>query len=145
MKKLALTLAIVLGLGMASYAEGGGLFGQGQTTAEESSNTTMLYNRDGIGFPATVNDNAARFTLVFAHLTGIEENNTNTFAFFSNGNFIIANQGNATLQVVDLNGRILKSEVISDSASVNVDAAPGVYMIRLINGDNVKVQKIVVR
>ena len=27
MKKLALTLAIVLGLGMASYAEGGGLFG----------------------------------------------------------------------------------------------------------------------
>ena len=96
-------------------------------------------------FEATVNDNAARFTLVFAHLTGIEENNTNTFAFFSNGNFIIANQGNATLQVVDLNGRILKSEVISDSASVNVDAAPGVYMIRLINGDNVKVQKIVVR
>ena len=51
MKKLALTLAIVLGLGMASYAEGGGLFGHGQTTAEESSNTTMLYNRDGIGFP----------------------------------------------------------------------------------------------
>ena len=51
MKKLILTIAIVLGLGMASYAEGGGLFGHGQTTAEESSNTTMLYNRDGIGFP----------------------------------------------------------------------------------------------
>ena len=51
MKKLALTLAIVLGLGMASYAEGGGLFGHGQTTADESSNTTMLYNRSGIGFP----------------------------------------------------------------------------------------------
>ena len=50
MKKLALTLAIVLGLGMASYAEGGGLFGQGQSVAEENTTTTM-YNRDGL-FPA---------------------------------------------------------------------------------------------
>ena len=50
MKKLALTLAIVLGLGMASYAEGGGLFGQGQPAAEENTTTTM-YNRDGL-FPA---------------------------------------------------------------------------------------------
>jgi len=52
MKKLALTLAIVLGLGMASYAEGGGLFGHGQATSEESTSTT-LYNRGalGIGFP----------------------------------------------------------------------------------------------
>jgi hypothetical protein len=49
MKKLALTLAIVLGLGMASYADGGGLFGHGQSVAEETSTTTM--NRDGL-FPA---------------------------------------------------------------------------------------------
>ena len=46
MKKLALTLAIVLGLSMASFAEGGGLFGQGQS-ASESSTTTTLYNRGG--------------------------------------------------------------------------------------------------
>ena len=45
MKKLALTLAIVLGLSMASFAEGGGLFGQGQS-AEETTPTTM-YNRSG--------------------------------------------------------------------------------------------------
>jgi len=30
MKKLALTLAIVLGLGMASFADNGGLFGRGE-------------------------------------------------------------------------------------------------------------------
>ena len=36
MKKLALTLAIVLGLGMASYAEGGGLFGHGQATSNHN-------------------------------------------------------------------------------------------------------------
>ncbi len=49
MKKLVLTVAIVLGLSMASFAEGGGLFGQGQNV-EESTPTTMLSNRDGI-FP----------------------------------------------------------------------------------------------
>ncbi|MBO7615906.1 MAG: hypothetical protein J6T22_01745 [Bacteroidales bacterium] len=46
MKKLALTLAIVLGLGMASYAEGGGLFGQGQAVAEDNNSSVSLYNRD---------------------------------------------------------------------------------------------------
>jgi len=47
MKKLALTLAIILGLSMASFAEGGGLFGQGQTVEESSSQATALYNRSG--------------------------------------------------------------------------------------------------
>ena len=46
MKKLALTLAIVLGLSMASFAEGGGLFGQGQSVGESTTPTTM-YNRSG--------------------------------------------------------------------------------------------------
>ena len=47
MKKLAMTLAIVLGLGMASYANGGGLFGQGQAAPEESNTTVMSGNRLG--------------------------------------------------------------------------------------------------
>ena len=51
MKKLVLTVAIVLGLSMASFAEGGGLFGQGQTV-EESTPSTMMYHRDGFpGLP----------------------------------------------------------------------------------------------
>ena len=96
-------------------------------------------------FEATTSDNAARFTLVFAGLTGMDENNADEFAFFSNGSFVISNEGNATLQVIDVTGRIVKSENINGSTSVNVDAAPGVYMLRLTNGDNVKVQKVVVR
>ena len=47
MKKLAMTLAIVLGLGMASYANGGGLFGQGQAAPEESNTSVMSGNRLG--------------------------------------------------------------------------------------------------
>ena len=96
-------------------------------------------------FHARMNDNAARFTLVFASLTGMDENTADQFAFFSNGSFIVSNEGNAMLQVVDVTGRIVKSESINGTASVSVDAAPGVYMLRLVTGDNVKVQKVVVK
>ena len=91
-------------------------------------------------FEALTTDYASRFKLVFA--TG---NTDDSFAFYSNGSFIISNEGNATLQVVDVTGRILKSETINGCASVNINAAPGVYMIRLVNNDNMKVQKVIVK
>jgi hypothetical protein len=91
-------------------------------------------------FEARTTDYANRFKLVFA--TG---NATDNFAYFSNGSFVINNEGAATLQVIDVTGRILSSETINGCANVNVNAAAGVYMLRLINGDNVKVQKVVVR
>ena len=92
-------------------------------------------------FDATTTDYASRFRLVFA--TG-DNSDGDSFAFFSNGSFVVSNEGEATLQVVDVMGRILKSENISGSASVKVDAASGVYMLRLVNGNDVKVQKVVV-
>ena len=92
-------------------------------------------------FNAQSTDYASRFRLVFA--TG--NSNDDNFAFFNNGNLVISNDGKATLQVVDVTGRILSSETISGSTSINMNAAAGVYMIRLINGDNIKVQKMVVK
>ena len=89
-------------------------------------------------FEARTSDYANRFRLVFA-----TSSDDDSFAFFSNGNLVINNEGNATLQVVDVNGRIVKCENINGSANVNFNAASGVYMVRLINGDNVKVQKVV--
>ena len=97
----------------------------------------MLAN-PSYSFEAKTTDYACRFKLVFA--TG---NNDETFAFFSNGSLVINNEGNATLEVVDVTGRILKCENINGCANVNIDAASGVYMVRLVNGDNVKVQKVV--
>ena len=58
---------------------------------------------------------------------------------------MINNDGDATLQVIDLTGRVLSSEAIHGSVSKAIQAAPGVYMLRLINGNDVKVQKVVVR
>ena len=89
-------------------------------------------------FSANTTDYASRFRLVFA--TGNDEEN---FAFFSNGSLFVNNEGNATLQVVDVTGRIIKCESINGCANVNINAASGVYMVRLVNGDNVKVQKVV--
>ena len=93
-------------------------------------------------FEARTTDYSSRFKLVFA--TG-SNNDSDNFSFFSNGTWVIGNEGEATLQVVDVTGRILSSETVNGSVSKAINAAPGVYMLRLINGDNVKVQKIVVR
>ena len=103
---------------------------------------TDLLATPSYSFEARTTDYESRFKLVFA--TGNNAND-DAFAFYSNGSFVINNEGNATLQVIDINGRILKSESINGCANVNVKAAAGVYMLRLVNGDNVKVQKVVVR
>ena len=101
-----------------------------------------LLSTPSYSFEARTTDYASRFKLVFA--TGNNSNEDN-FAFFSNGSFVINNEGNATLQVVDVMGRIIKAENINGCTNVNVDAASGVYMLRLVNGNNVKVQKVVVK
>ena len=46
--------------------------------------------------------------------------------------------------MIDVTGRILSSETISGSHRKHIDAAPGVYLLRLVNGDNTQTQKIVV-
>ena len=104
-----------------------------------NGNDVDLLANPSYTFDASSTDYASRFRLVFA--TG---NTDDSFAFFSNGSLVVNNDGNATLQVVDVTGRLLSSQNVNGCASVNLNAAPGVYMIRLVNGDNVKVQKVVV-
>lgn len=67
------------------------------------------------------------------------------FVFFSDGSFFVNNEGEATLQVIDVNGRIVRNETIIGCTNVDLNATSGVYVMRLINGDNVKTQKIVVK
>ena len=107
-----------------------------------TGNDVDLLQTPSYSFNATSTDYESRFKLVFA--TGAADG-SETFAFFSNGSFVINNEGNATLQVIDITGRILSSKTINGCANVNVNAAPGVYMLRLVNGANVKVQKVVVK
>ena len=91
-------------------------------------------------FEAKVTDYASRFRLVFAKGNSTDE----SFAFYSNGEFIVSGQG--TLQIFDALGHQLLSKHLSTlNSHLSISTSPGVYMLRLVNGDNVKVQKVVVR
>ena len=95
-------------------------------------------------FDAHTTDYASRFRLVFATGSSVESSN---FGFIngSGGLVIFGVEGEATLQVVDVMGRILTTENFNGSYEKHLDVAPGVYTLRLISGSNVKTQKIVVR
>ena len=93
-------------------------------------------------FTAKTTDYESRFRLVFvSNNEDGSSTGSEAFAFYSNGSWFIANEGLATLQVIDVTGRILSSETINGSVSKDIDAAPGVYILKL----NDKVQKIVIR
>jgi len=98
-------------------------------------------------FTAKTTDYESRFRLVFICTDANDDNGSDNdnFAFFSNGQLIVNNSGEATLQVIDITGRILSSETINGSVSKSINQPAGVYMLRLINGNDVKVQKMVVR
>ena len=91
-------------------------------------------------FNAKTTDYASRFKLVFV----CEDANDNeTFAFINNGNIIVNGEG--TLQVIDMTGRVIVSRSGHTRCVPTSGMTPGVYVLRLINGDDIKVQKIVVR
>ncbi len=97
-------------------------------------------------FTAKTTDYESRFKLVFsANGEDGPSTGSGTFAFVSNGNIIVNGEG--TLQVIDVLGRQRYAKELSTPncqlSTANFPA--GVYMLRLINGEKVMVQKIVVR
>ena len=94
-------------------------------------------------FEARKSDIASRFRLVFDANTGNDETNDN-FAFINNGELIV--NGNGTVQVIDILGRQMFSHEVNSSFRIqNSSFAPGVYVLRLVNGNDVKTQKIVIK
>jgi hypothetical protein len=96
-------------------------------------------------FESHTTDYASRFRLVFSSVSDDADDDNETFAYYNGSEWVIANTGRATLQVVDVMGRILNSETIDGNATAHINGTPGVYMMRLINGEKVMVQKVVVR
>ena len=93
-------------------------------------------------FNSNESNYATRFKLVFAEEATNEI--ADSFAFISNGELMINNYGEATLQVMDITGRILSTENIQNCYSKSLNLSAGVYVVRLTNGADVKTQKIVV-
>lgn len=94
-------------------------------------------------FSAKADDYESRFRLVFSANSDINANLGDDFAFISNGQLIVTGEG--TLQVVDMMGRVISTEIVKGTSSKAINAKAGVYVLQLIDGENVKTQKIVVR
>ena len=95
-------------------------------------------------FEAKTTDYASRFKLVFASDYGDTDNEA--FAYFNGSAWSVSNMGEATLQVIDMHGRVLRSATINGNATIGTDdLKAGVYVMRLISRDNVKTQKIIIK
>ena len=115
----------------------------------ETGRDIDLLRNPSYSFFAKTNNKPNRFELAFK--TGIKMfkerpfmaiKNAGDFCYYSNGEIVI--NGSGILQVIDLNGRIIKSETVNGQARVNMQKTKGIYVIRLLQNDQVKSQKIVI-
>jgi len=107
----------------------------------KTGNDVDLLETPSYTFDASRTDYTSRFRLIFA--TGT--NNGECFGFISDGNILLNGvNANTTVQVIDALGRILVSDKGVNTVSTD-NMTPGVYVLRLVNGSDVKTQKIVVR
>jgi hypothetical protein len=93
-------------------------------------------------FTSKPTDYESRFRLVFsAQSPESFEGQNSSFAFLSNGNIIVNGEG--TLQMIDMMGHIIYCRDAKSCVSTT-GMPPGIYVLRLIQGDKVKTQKIVI-
>ena len=103
-----------------------------------------LLKTPSYSFDALTTDYANRFSLVLSTGSSVDGD---SFSFVNAGGnlCIFGIEGEATLQVVDVLGHMISSETFSGSIEKKLNVAPGVYMLRLIQGNDVKVQKTVIK
>ena len=104
------------------------------------SETNMMTS--SYSFTATLKENGNRFSLKFA--TGKGADGQENFVYQSGSELIINGEGH--LQIIDLMGRMVYSDEVTDDNS-RIDMSSfnkGAYIIRMINEECVKTQKITV-
>jgi hypothetical protein len=98
-------------------------------------------------FEAKTTDYESRFRLVFA--CGDTGDNDAPFAYLSNGEIVItgvADTSDVSLQVIDMQGRVLVCRDAQRASTISTTGmVPGVYVLRLIDGNNVRTQKMVIQ
>ena len=108
-----------------------------------TGNDVDLLQTPSYTFTARNDDYPSRFKLVFDNEND-NQNENEDFAFISNGEIIVNGEG--TLQVIDVLGHQLVSrQVTSDYRLPTSDFSSGVYVLRLINGESARTQKIVIK
>lgn len=97
---------------------------------------------EGYTFTATSNDNTDRFIVKFADKKQSEV--SSSFVYQSGEELIINAEG--TVQIIDVMGRMVYSnDVTNDNNRISVsELNNAAYIVRLINAEGVKVQKVVI-
>ena len=100
-----------------------------------------LLTTDSYTFEAKDTDYTSRFKLVFDVKNEASAGSDSNFAYMSDGNLVISDiEGQATLQIVDMMGRVLSTETVSGNYCKALNLKAGVYVLNL----NGMTQKIVV-
>jgi hypothetical protein len=108
-----------------------------------TGNDVDLLQTPSYSFNAKTTDYESRFKLVFsANGSDGPSTGSGSFAFISDGNIIV--NGNGTLQIIDVMGHVIRCTDVARNVST-AGITPGVYVLRLINGKDVKTQKIVIQ
>ena len=105
--------------------------------------TNMLLEDYNFTATSSVKDNADRFIVRFALKSDVKEE-TERFAYQSGDELIIEAEG--TVQMFDVMGRMVyNSDVKSRGERINVGHLnKAAYLLRLVNGEGVKVQKVII-
>ena len=97
-------------------------------------------------FSATSHDYESRFTLVFKATTGVNEQTQQSFCFVNGRSLYFCEDVEGTdFSLVDMTGRTLCNKVLKGNGVDLSSLSQGVYVVRLANGNEVKVQKVVIR
>ena len=114
--------------------------------------TTDMLSRDSYSFEGNPDQYASRFRIVIGEYKGIEEPEvpepvegpTCSFAYQTGDQLVV--EGEGTLEVVDMLGRVVMTERFSDGQSrVRVPQTAGVYLLRLTGKNGTRTQKIVTK
>lgn len=108
-----------------------------------TGNDVNLLETPSYSFDARVADYASRFKIVFICKDG-PSTGSDTFAYFNGMEWVINYEGEAVLQMVDAKGSIVFNRDAAHHVST-AGLAPGVYMFRLVKGNEIKTQKVVVK
>jgi hypothetical protein len=114
--------------------------------------TTDMLSNDSYTFEATPEQYASRFKIVIGDYKDIDENEGGastgsaaaSFAYYANGEIhLVETQNFASLQIIDMTGRVILSRDAARHVSTN-GIAPGIYILRLTTAKGTKVQKMVI-
>ena len=111
---------------------------------------TDMLKHDSYSFDADPDQYSSRFKLVigtFRPMYDLEESleeETGSFAYVSNGMLVVSGEGD--LEIIDMLGRIVKSEKLYNTRSTVrlPQGAAGVYVLRLTKANGMRTQKIVI-